>query len=261
MSRTGTAAELAALVEARGPAVVLTGAGMSTESGIPDFRSAQGMWAEVDPFEVASIDAFRRDPHRVWQWYGPRIHGLLAAEPNAGHRALVELEREGYVRAVVTQNIDTLHTRAGSEDVVEVHGSIRRFECLRCSGTATLDEVLVQLEERDAPECPACAAILKPGVVMFGEVLPVDAFTRAERLARDAGLLVAVGSSLQVWPVAGLPAETLRAGGALAIVNEEPTEYDERAALVVRERAGDVLARVVRVLEGGTSAGRVNTAS
>ena len=132
MSRTGTADDLASLVEERGPAVVLTGAGMSTESGIPDFRSAQGMWAEVDPIEVASIDAFRRDPVRVWRWYGPRIHGLLAAEPNAGHRALAELERAGHVRAVVTQNIDTLHTRAGSADVVEVHGSIRRFDCLAC---------------------------------------------------------------------------------------------------------------------------------
>ena len=261
MSRTGTADELAAHVEERGPAVALTGAGMSTESGIPDFRSAQGMWAEVDPFEVASIDAFRRDPHRVWRWYGPRIHGLLAAEPNPGHRALARLERAGHVRAVVTQNIDTLHTRAGSVDVVEVHGSIRSFECLRCGATATLDDVLSQLEERAAPECPACAAILKPGVVMFGELLPVDAFVRAERLAREAGVLVAVGSSLQVWPVAGLPGETLAAGGALVVVNEEETAYDARAALVVRGRAGEVLDRVARVLAAGTSTGPANTAS
>ena len=132
MRGVSTASELAGLIRDRGPAVVLTGAGMSTESGIPDFRSATGLWVEVDPFEVASIEAFRRDPERVWRWYGPRIHSLLEAEPNDGHRALAALERGGHVRAIVTQNIDTLHTRAGSEDVTEVHGSIRSFICLGC---------------------------------------------------------------------------------------------------------------------------------
>jgi NAD-dependent deacetylase len=248
MPRTGTADDLATLLSEHGPAVVLTGAGMSTESGIPDFRSAQGMWAEVDPFEVASIDAFRRDPVRVWQWYGPRIAGLLAAEPNAGHHALAALGRGGHVRAVVTQNIDTLHTRAGSEDVVEVHGSIRRFVCLSCRATASLDEVLAQLTVRDAPECAECATILKPGVVMFGELLPIEAFARAEALAREAGVLLAVGSSLQVWPVAGLPSETIRGGGALAIVNDEPTGYDDEATLVVRGRAADALRAVADAL-------------
>jgi NAD-dependent deacetylase len=244
----GTAAELADLIAARGPAVVLTGAGMSTESGIPDFRSAAGLWAEVDPFEVASIDAFRRDPVRVWRWYGPRIDGLLAARPNAGHEALAALERAGHVRAVLTQNIDTLHARAGSASVVELHGSIASFACLACGAREPLDAVLAQLRDREAPLCPACGTILKPGVVMFGELLPVDAFAGAERLAREAGVMVVVGSSLQVWPVAGLPAETLSAGGALAVLNEEATPFDEEAALVVRARAGEVLAEVERRL-------------
>ena len=248
MSRVGTAEDLAALLRARGPAVVLSGAGMSTESGIPDFRSASGVWAEVDPYEVASIDAFRRDPRRVWQWYGPRIHGLLAAEPNVGHRALAALEQGGHVRAVVTQNIDTLHTRAGSDDVVEVHGSIRRFVCLACGATASLDDVLAQLAVRDAPECSGCGEILKPGVVMFGELLPVDAFARAESLARETGVLVAIGSSLQVWPVAALPADTIRSGGALVILNDEPTGYDDDATLIVRGRAAETLARVAELL-------------
>jgi NAD-dependent protein deacetylase/lipoamidase len=244
----GTAAELADLIAARGPAVVLTGAGMSTESGIPDFRSAAGLWAEVDPFEVASIDAFRRDPVRVWRWYGPRIDGLLAARPHAGHEALAALERAGHVRAVLTQNIDTLHARAGSASVVELHGSIASFACPACGAREPLDAVLAQLRDREAPLCPACGTILKPGVVMFGELLPVDAFARAERLAREAGVMVVVGSSLQVWPVAGLPAETLSAGGALAVLNEEATPFDEEAALVVRARAGEVLAEVERRL-------------
>ena len=188
MASMGTVEELAALVEERGPAVVLTGAGMSTESGIPDFRSASGIWAEVDPFEVASIEAFHRDPLRVWRWYGPRIGGLLAAAPNPGHVALAGLERDGHVRAVVTQNIDMLHTRAGSVDVVEVHGSIRRFECLACEADGVpLDEVLQQLETREAPECVGCGAILKPGVVMFGELLPAQEMARAEELVPGDG--------------------------------------------------------------------------
>ena len=248
MRRMGDAAELAALIRERGPAVVLTGAGMSTESGIPDFRSSSGLWAEVDPFEVASIDAFRRDPLRVWRWYGPRIAGLLAAEPNPGHHALATLERAGLVQAVVTQNIDLLHSRAGSVDVTEVHGSIARFTCLACGAEELLEPVLGQLELREAPECPACGSILKPGVVMFGELLPPDAMLRAELLCRNTGLLLVVGSSLQVWPVAGLPDETLSAGGALAIVNLDETPYDAQAATIVRDASGPTLAAVVREL-------------
>ena len=248
MRRMGTATDLAALIRDRGPAVVLTGAGMSTESGIPDFRSSSGLWAEVDPFEVASIDAFRRDPLRVWRWYGPRIAGLLAAEPNAGHLALAALERSGHVRAIVTQNIDLLHSRAGSVDVTEVHGSIARFACLACGGEEALEPVLAQLETREAPVCTACGTILKPGVVMFGELLPPDAMLRAELLCREAPLLVVVGSSLQVWPVAGLPNETLSAGGAMAIVNLDETPYDAHAAIIVRDASGSTLAAVSRSL-------------
>jgi NAD-dependent deacetylase len=250
MGRVGTAAELASLIRDEGPAVVLTGAGMSTESGVPDFRSATGLWAEVDPLEVASIDAFRRDPLRVWRWYGPRIRGLLAAEPNAGHRALAELERAGHVTAVVTQNIDTLHARAGTADVVEVHGSISSSVCLACGGVEPLDAVLEQLDAADAPVCPVCGEILKPGVVMFGELLPVEAMARAERLVRGTGLLVVVGSSLEVWPVAGLPEEAVSAGAALVILNRDPTPFDDIAELLLREPAAVTLAAVEQELVG-----------
>lgn len=244
----GTAADLAALIRDRGPAVVLTGAGMSTESGIPDFRSSSGLWSDVDPFEVASIDAFRRDPLRVWRWYGPRIAGLLAAEPNAGHLALAALERSGHVRAIVTQNIDRLHTRAGSRDVTEVHGSIARFVCLACGGEEALEPVLGQLETRKAPVCAACGSILKPGVVMFGEILPPEQMLRAEHLCREAPLLLVVGTSLQVWPVAGLPHETLSTGGTIAIVNHDETPYDTHAATIVRDASGHTLVAVTRAL-------------
>lgn len=254
MPAMGTVGELASLVRERGPCVVLTGAGMSTESGIPDFRSADGIWAEVDPFEVASIEAFTRDPVRVWRWYGPRIRALLAAEPNAGHAALAALERSGHVATVVTQNIDTLHTRAGSADVVEVHGSIRSSQCLACGQSEPLERVLAQLETAEAPLCPTCGAILKPGVVMFGELLPPAAIARAERLAAEASLLLVVGSSLQVWPVAGLPEHTLAGGGALAIVNREPTPYGGQAALWIRDSAAEALAAVALELAGRAAA-------
>lgn len=244
----GTAEELASLIRERGPVVVLSGAGMSTESGIPDFRSAGGLWEQVDPYAVASIDAFRRDPVHVWRWYGPRVRMLVDAEPNAGHTALVALERAGHIRAVATQNIDALHSRAGSEDVLELHGSIRRFICLACGAVEALEAVLAQLAERGAPECAACGSILKPGVVMFGEPVPVDAMARAERLCRETRLLLVLGSSLEVWPVAGLPDETLRAGGDVAIVSLGETPYDAQAALVVRDRTASVLAGVAQTL-------------
>ena len=237
-------AALAALIRERQPCVVLTGAGVSTESGIPDFRSATGIWADVDPFEVASIQAFRRDPARVWSFYRERIDLLRAAEPNATHLALAELERRGFVRAVVTQNIDTLHTRAGSSDVVEVHGSIRSAECLSCLGVEPVEPVLEQLEESTVPACPRCGETLKPSVVLFGEVLPAGAMERATQLAREAQLVLVVGSSLEVWPVAGLPLEAR----AYAIVNRGATALDEQALLKVDARAGETLAAVLDAL-------------
>jgi NAD-dependent protein deacetylase/lipoamidase len=239
-----SAARLAALIRERQPCVVLTGAGVSTESGIPDFRSSTGIWAEVDPFEVASIDAFRRDPERVWDFYRKRIHVLLDAEPNPAHVALAELERRGFVEAVVTQNIDTLHSRAGSLEVVEVHGSIRSSVCLDCGSVEGLDAVLGQLAERAVPTCVACGAVLKPGVVLFGELLPEDAMRRATELARSAGLMLVVGSSLEVWPVAGLPLEAR----SLAIVNRGPTALDDHATLKIDAAAGEVLAAAVSLL-------------
>jgi len=239
-----SAAALAELIRERQPCVVLTGAGISTESGIPDFRSPAGIWAEVDPFEVASIQAFRRDPERVWSFYRQRIDMLLEAEPNAGHRALAELEERGLVRAVVTQNIDTLHTRAGSRDVIEVHGSIRSAVCLRCLWTEETAGVLAQLEVRPAPLCTQCGEVLKPGVTLFGELLPAGAMERATELARSAELMLVVGSSLEVWPVAGLPLEAR----SLAIVNRGPTALDDRALVKIDAPAGETLAAVVTVL-------------
>ena len=234
---------LAALIRERQPCVVLTGAGISTENGIPDFRSPTGMWADTDPFAVASIEAFRRDPVRTWAFYAPRFASLLEAEPNAGHLAIAELERRGLVRAVITQNIDTLHERAGSADVVEVHGSIRESVCVACGSRYALADVRAQLVDRPAPVC-ACGQVLKPGVVMFGELLPAEAIGRATALAAEAALMLVVGSSLEVWPAAGLPLESR----GLAIVNRGPTALDDRALLKVDAGAGETLTGVLASL-------------
>jgi NAD-dependent deacetylase len=237
-----TIEKLAQLIRENQPCVVLTGAGVSTESGVPDFRSPTGMWAEFDPLEYATLGAFERQPDKVWRFYAPRFAMLTEAEPNAAHVALAELERLGLVRAVVTQNIDLLHERAGSRDVVEVHGSIRTSSCLSCGARYELAEVVPLLEAGDgAPACPACGAILKPDVVFFDELLPEGALERAQALAEEARLLLVVGSSLEVHPVADLPNATLAAGGQVAVVNRAATWVDGRAALVVRRSAGEVL--------------------
>ena len=244
------AERLAELIRECRPCVVLTGAGVSTESGIPDFRSRDGIWARYDPMEYATIDAFRRDPVKVWDFYGRRLDVLRRAQPNAAHLALAELERAGYVHAIVTQNVDRLHELAGSQGVVEVHGSIRTSSCLDCGATASFDDVVRQLENAPAPVCAHCGAVLKPDVVMFGELLPADAIERATALARTTRLLLVVGSSLAVYPVAALPEDPLRAGGTLAIVNAEPTPYDGRASLTIHGPAGATLDEVCNYLRG-----------
>jgi NAD-dependent deacetylase len=227
---------LAELIGANQPCVALTGAGVSTESGIPDFRSAGGIWDRFDPYEVASIDAFRRDPERVWEFYALRLDVLRDAWPNPAHHALAALESAGLLQALVTQNVDGLHHAAGSRDVVEVHGSIGGGVCLACGRREPNVRALLPL-----PRCPRCDAVLKPGVVMFGEMLDPAAIDRAIELARSAALLLVVGTSLEVWPVAGIPDETLTHGGRLAIVNRDPTSYDARADLVLHGSAGEIL--------------------
>jgi len=239
-------ARLAELLENRRPCVVLTGAGISTESGIPDFRSSEGIWAQFDPLEVAHIDALRRDPARVWEFYARRLEVLESAQPNEGHHALAELEERGWIQAVVTQNVDGLHRDAGSRDVVEVHGSLREAECVRCGARVPMAQAVAELP---LPACPECGEVLKPGVVMFGEMLPVEAIERAQQLAAEADLLLLVGSSLEVHPVAALPGETLGAGGALAIVNRGGTPWDSRADLVLDAGAGETLRALAAALD------------
>jgi len=242
-----SAAELAGLISSAGSVVALTGAGISVPSGIPDFRSPQtGLWANVDPMEVAHISVWRRDPARFWGFYGQRFAVLDGKRPNGAHRALAELERRGALDAVITQNIDGLHAEAGTKDPIEVHGSVATASCLACGASFPLAAVRgrLQADPEGIPRCD-CGEPLKPDVVLFGELLPEADIRRGYELAARADLLLCVGSSLEVWPVAELPEVTLDAGGALAIVTMGPTPYDARAAVKL---SGDVVAELEAVV-------------
>jgi NAD-dependent deacetylase len=241
------AGTLAGLIREARSVVALTGAGISVPSGIPDFRTpGTGLWANVDPMEVAHIDAWREDPARFWQFYGRRFQTLEDKAPNAAHEALVELERRGRLDAVITQNIDMLHRKAGTTELVEVHGSIASSSCLACGARYPLADVRERLEADAAgvPRCD-CAKPLKPDVVLFGEWLPAGALDRAYALAAGADVLVCIGSSLEVHPVAQLPGITGSSGGRVAIVTQGPTPWDERAAVKL---GGDVVAELQAVV-------------
>src|SRR6478609_9686021 len=241
---------LAELIRGSRSTVVLTGAGVSVPSGIPDFRTPEtGLWANVDPMEVAHIDVFERDPARFWSYYRPRFHSLGDKRPNRAHQALAELERRDLLDGVITQNIDRLHRAAGSRRVVEVHGSIETSSCTFCGATFGLEEVPSLFGEDGVAECAACCGLVKPDVVLFGEFLPEAAMTEAQELAEDADLMLCVGSSLEVYPVAGLPELTLQSGGEVAIVTQSSTPYDSRAAVKLSGDVVDELAAVLAALQ------------
>jgi NAD-dependent deacetylase len=231
---------------------VLTGAGISVPSGIPDFRTpGKGLWEKVDPMEVAHIDAFRRDPDRFWGFYSQRFVSLLDKRPNRAHEAVAEFERRRLIEGVITQNVDRLHRLAGTERLVEVHGSIEWSVCLECGGRVHIDRVIELLDQVDgAPECLACIAPLKPDVVLFGELLPEQAMAEAHALASDADLMLCIGSSLEVYPVASLPAVTRAAGGRLALITQGPTPYDHDAEVKLDGDVVEELDAVLSALEG-----------
>jgi NAD-dependent deacetylase len=243
------ARRLAELVSGAETVVALTGAGISVPSGIPDFRTPEtGLWANVDPMEVAHIDVFERDPARFWSYYRPRFHSLGDKRPNAAHEALAELERRGLLAGVITQNIDRLHRAAGSENVVEVHGSIESSSCTRCGAAYGIEEVGDLFNADGVAECRECGGPVKPGVVLFGELLPEEAMRRAQGLAAAADLMLCVGSSLVVQPAAGLPGITLSAGGRLAIVTKGPTPYDDDAVLRLDGEVDEELSALIGAL-------------
>ncbi|HET7229324.1 MAG TPA: NAD-dependent deacylase [Longimicrobium sp.] len=231
--------------------VVSTGAGMSRESGIPTFRDAmEGLWARFDPQELATEEGFRRNPRRVWSWYAWRRKKVMEARPHPGYFALVELESRVPSLAVVTQNVDGLHAAAGSADVVELHGNLRRVKCLdrHHPFAGDLPDAGDGEAERDPPPCPVCGSPLRPDVVWFGEMLPERAVERAWALAAECSVLLLVGTSGTVWPAAELPHVARRAGARVIEVNPEPSELTAVAGVFLQGRAGEVLPALVRAV-------------
>ena len=239
-------------IDAARRVVVLTGAGISTDSGIPDFRGPKGVWTRNPAAEKQStIQHYLADPEvRKAAWRSRLDSPAWSAEPNAGHRALVALERRGVLHALVTQNIDELHQRAGSspDKVIEVHGSMRRVMCWECGRRAPMEEALARVRAGDDdPHCRACGGILKSDTISFGQALVPEVIDRAMTAAAEADLLLAVGTTLQVQPVAGMVPIAARAGAQVVIVNDQPTAMDSLADVVLRSKIGPVLAAVCGV--------------
>jgi NAD-dependent deacetylase len=245
-----TVERAAELLSAARNGVAFTGAGTSAESGIPTFRGAGGLWTKYDPVKVASIDSFLSDPSAYWAVARERGAIAIAARPNPGHYALAALEAAGNVVAIVTQNTDGLHQDSGCRHVIELHGSSRNVQCLDCGIRESRAVVQARLEVQMPPICKACGGIfLKPTVVLFGEPLPAAAVQEAFALAREADVMLVVGSSLVVHPAADIPVAAVRAGASLIIINAEPTPFDSLAEVVIHGRAGEVLPEILTQVE------------
>ncbi|HZD10943.1 MAG TPA: NAD-dependent deacylase [Candidatus Binatia bacterium] len=231
--------------------VALTGAGISTPSGIPDFRSPKsGLWERADPFQVASLYAFRQRPQDFYDWIHPLAKLTLAAEPNAAHRALAYMEAHGPLRAVITQNIDMLHSRAGSQTIIEIHGHLRELTCLDCFEIVPSEAILRRfLDTGEVPHCP-CGGVYKPNVILFGEQLPVRALSRSKREARACDVMLVVGSSLEVAPAGDLPILAHESGARLIIVNLETTYADDIADVVIHDDVVNVLPLLAAAFKG-----------
>lgn len=246
---SGERARAARLVDTAGRIVVLTGAGISTESGIPDFRGPRGVWTKDPAAEkLSTIQNYLAEPDvRRAAWRSRLDSPAWHAEPNAGHRALVELERRGKLHALVTQNTDELHQRAGQSPalVVEVHGTMRRVMCWQCGRRTPMEEALSRVRAgADDPHCLECGGVLKSDTISFGQSLVPEVIDRAMAVAGECDLLIAVGTTLQVMPVAGMVPIAARGGARVVIVNDQPTAMDELADVVIREPIGAVLAEI-----------------
>ena len=242
--------QVAELIKKSKYAVVLTGAGVSTGSGIPDFRTpGKGIWEKVDPFKVTSITAFNENPQRFYHFYRPRIEMLSHVSPNPAHKAIAQLEEMGYVKCLITQNIDNLHRRAGSKKVIEVHGTLKEAICQRCRKMISSEKLIKKIDESEekVPYCE-CGGVLKPNVVLFGEMLPN--LDNAVNKSMRADLMMTVGSSLQVSPVNMLPQYCLDRGGKLIIINFMYTHLDYFAEVAVKEDVCIFLPAVAKALRG-----------
>jgi len=235
------------LLKAR-KAIAFTGAGISVESGIPDFRSSTGLWSKYNPEEYATIDAFRADPEKVWRMLTEMISLVIQAKPNPAHVGLADLEKIDKLHAVITQNVDGLHQAAGSRNVIELHGSNATLSCLSCGCTIATDS----LSMADLPPtCPQCRFIMKPDVVLFGELLPQEAHNKAMEKARTCDLVLAIGTSAVVYPATAIPITAKESGAKLIEVNLEPTPLTDRISdYLIEGRSGEVVPQVVETLRG-----------
>ena len=256
---TSSLAELAEWIVNADSVAVLTGAGISTPSGIPDFRTpGTGMWANVDPMAVAHVDVLQNEPETFWAFYAERFASLEGIRPNRAHQILVELESRGHVEGVITQNVDRLHAAAGTQELIELHGSIETSYCVDCRAPSSLSDVrqLVAMSVDGVPRC-FCGSMIRPGVVLFGEMLPEEPMLKASGLAVGADLIICIGSSLEVQPAAGLPKLTKATRGRIAILTQGETPLDGDADFrssgdVVRELE-ELLAEVDRLAPASAS--------
>jgi NAD-dependent deacetylase len=265
----GAIARVADWVEAASAVTVLTGAGVSTDSGIPDFRGPQGVWTKDPAAQMLfTLETYLADPQvRQRAWRSRLENPVWRARPNAGHQALAAFERTGRLRALVTQNIDGLHQRAGStpERVIEIHGTVHWVKCMSCDARTPTPDVLARVTAGEPdPPCHGCGGIQKPATISFGESLDPEVFAAAVAASRECDLFLAVGTSLSVQPAAGLCDLALRAGARLVVMNAEPTPYDKVAHAVVREPIGEVLPELVAAVgpyPDGRSPARTNPVS
>ena len=234
--------KFAEMIKTSSKVVVFTGAGMSTESGLPDFRSDNGLWKEVDPTQLASVEAMEMGGEEFFSFYRDRIDTLMKVKPNPGHYILSEWERKEVIAGIITQNVDGLHHRAGSKNVAELHGNLREVRCRKCQ---KIFPASLFLESR---KCSECGGRLRPCVVLFGEMLPVTGLTKSEDLLRGCDLFIVLGSSLQVSPANWFPRDAKAAGADLVIVNRTPTPLDELADLVIAGSVAEVLGKINAIL-------------
>lgn len=246
--------EAAVLLQQARHAVALTGAGISTPSGIPDFRTpGSGVWEHVtDPAEVASLYAFKRRPQSFYDWLRPLLRLVFASQPNPAHLALAQMEAANLLKCIITQNIDLLHSKAGSQTIFEVHGHLRQMTCISCYTVFDTEQFLASLlDSADVPRCPRCGGVLKPNVILFGEMLPVKVMNQAQLHTRLCDVMLVAGSSLEVAPVGDLPLLAKQAGAKIIIVNLGETYMDEIADVRIRADVVDVLPRLASYFAAG----------
>jgi NAD-dependent deacetylase len=243
----------AALIRHSRRGVVLTGAGISTASGIPDFRSTDsGLWQRYDPFDVASLASFRYHPEKFFNFIRPLAQDIAQAQPNSAHLSLASLQQAGYLQTIITQNIDGLHQRAGSVNIHEVHGSLGNLTCIDCYRKVSHTDYIERfIQNGVAPKCPSCGAILKPDIVLFGEQLPHQTWLNSVEACQQCDLMIVMGSSLEVLPVARLPFFALEAGAHLVLITRTETYLDQRSDVVIHEDLNETIPQIAHIVLGG----------